>query len=227
MTPITVLVVEDQESIRRFLRASLFGAGYRVVEAGTATAALRTASESPPDLVILDLGLPDRDGFEVLRGIRSWSQAPVIVLSARDGEASKVAALDAGADDYVTKPFGVGELLARMRSALRHRSPGSGDDAIVADQLRIDVAARRVYVAGNEIHLTPLEYKLLLTLAKSPGRVLTHRVLLREVWGPDATEEVHYLRVFVASLRRKVEADATRPRLIVTEPGVGYRFADV
>ena len=227
MTPITVLVVEDQESIRRFLRASLVGAGYRVVEAGTAVAALRTASESPPDLVILDLGLPDRDGFEVLRGFRSWSQAPVIVLSARDGEASKVAALDAGADDYVTKPFGVGELLARMRSALRHRSPGSGDDAIVADQLRIDVAARRVYVGGNEIHLTPLEYKLLLTLAKSPGRVLTHRVLLREVWGPDATEEVHYLRVFVASLRRKVEADATRPRLIVTEPGVGYRFTDV
>jgi len=227
VTPITVLVVEDQESIRRFLRASLVGAGYRVVEAGTAATALRTAAESPPDLVILDLGLPDRDGFEVLRGFRSWSQAPVIVLSARDGEASKVAALDAGADDYVTKPFGVGELLARMRSALRHRSPGSGDDAIVADQLRIDVAARRVYVGGNEIHLTPLEYKLLLTLAKSPGRVLTHRVLLREVWGPDATEEVHYLRVFVASLRRKVEADATRPRLIVTEPGVGYRFADV
>jgi two-component system KDP operon response regulator KdpE len=227
MTPITVRVVEDQESIRRFLRASLVGAGYRVVEAGTAAAALRTAAESPPDLVILDLGLPDRDGFEVLRGVRSWSQAPVIVLSARDGEASKVAALDAGADDYVTKPFGVGELLARMRSALRHRSPGSGDDAIVADQLRIDVAARRVYVGGNEIHLTPLEYKLLLTLARSPGRVLTHRVLLREVWGPDATEEVHYLRVFVASLRRKVEADATRPRLIVTEPGVGYRFADV
>ena len=227
MTPITVLVVEDQESIRRFLRASLVGAGYRVVEAGTAVAALRTASESPPDLVILDLGLPDRDGFEVLRGFRSWSQAPVIVLSARDGEASKVAALDAGADDYVTKPFGVGELLARMRSALRHRSPGSGDDAIVADQLRIDVAARRVYVDGTEIHLTPLEYKLLLTLAKSPGRVLTHRVLLREVWGPDAAQEVHYLRVFVASLRRKVEADATRPRLIVTEPGVGYRFADL
>jgi two-component system, OmpR family, KDP operon response regulator KdpE len=227
MTPITVLVVEDQESIRRFLRASLVGAGYRVVEAGTAATALRTASESPPDLVILDLGLPDRDGFEVLRGFRSWSQAPLIVLSARDGEASKVAALDAGADDYVTKPFGVGELLARMRSALRHRSPGSGDDAIVADQLRIDVAARRVYVGGNEIHLTPLEYKLLLTLAKSPGRVLTHRALLREVWGPDATEEVHYLRVFVASLRRKVEADATRPRLIVTEPGVGYRFTDV
>jgi two-component system, OmpR family, KDP operon response regulator KdpE len=227
MTPITVLVVEDQESIRRFLRASLVGAGYRVLEAGTAATALRTASESPPDLVILDLGLPDRDGFEVLRGIRSWSQAPVIVLSARDGEASKVAALDAGADDYVTKPFGVGELLARMRSALRHRSPGPADDAIVADQLRIDVAARRVYVGGNEIHLTPLEYKLLLTLAKSPGRVLTHRVLLREVWGPDATQEVHYLRVFVASLRRKVEADATRPRLIVTEPGVGYRFADI
>jgi two-component system KDP operon response regulator KdpE len=227
MTPIIVLVVEDQESIRRFLRASLAGAGYRVVEAGTAATALRTAAESPPDLVILDLGLPDRDGFEVLRGFRSWSQAPVIVLSARDGEASKVAALDAGADDYVTKPFGVGELLARMRSALRHRSPGPADDAIVADQLRIDVAARRVYVGGNEIHLTPLEYKLLLTLAKSPGRVLTHRVLLREVWGPDATEEVHYLRVFVASLRRKVEADATRPRLIVTEPGVGYRFADV
>lgn len=227
MTPITVLVVEDQESIRRFLRASLVGAGYRVLEAGTAAHALRTASESPPDLVILDLGLPDRDGFEVLRGFRSWSQAPVIVLSARDGEASKVAALDAGADDYVTKPFGVGELLARMRSALRHRSPGPADEAIVADQLRIDVAARRAYVGGTEIHLTPLEYKLLLTLARSPGRVLTHRVLLKEVWGPDATQEVHYLRVFVASLRRKIEADPTRPRLIVTEPGVGYRFADI
>lgn len=227
MTPIIVLVVEDQESIRRFLRASLAGAGHRVLEAGTAATALRMAAESPPDLVILDLGLPDHDGFEVLRRFRTWSQAPVIVLSARDGEADKVAALDAGADDYVTKPFGVGELHARMRSALRHRSPGPGADAIVADRLRIDAGARRVTVDGTEIHLTPLEYKLLLTLARSPGRVLTHRVLLREVWGPDATQEVHYLRVFVASLRRKIEADPTRPRLIVTEPGVGYRFADV
>jgi two-component system, OmpR family, KDP operon response regulator KdpE len=227
MTPLTVLVVEDQESIRRFLHATLVGAGHRVLEAGTAAAALRTASESPPDLVILDLGLPDRDGFEVLRGFRSWSRAPVIVLSARDGEADKVAALDAGADDYVTKPFGVGELLARMRSALRHRSPVPEAEAIVADRLRIDVAARRVFVDGGEVHLTPLEYKLLLALAQNPGRVLTHRVLLREVWGPDATQEMHYLRVFVASLRRKLEADPARPRLIITEPGVGYRFADV
>jgi two-component system KDP operon response regulator KdpE len=150
----------------------------------------------------------------------------VIVLSARDGEADKVAALDAGADDYVTKPFGVGELLARMRTALRHRSPPADAESIVADRLRIDVAARRVSVDGSEVHLTPLEYKLLLTLARCPGRVLTHRVLLREVWGPDATQEVHYLRVFVASLRRKLEADAARPRLIITEPGVGYRFSD-
>ena len=175
---------------------------------------------------ILDLGLPDLDGQAVLQRLREWYTAPIIVLSARDQETQKVQALDNGADDYVTKPFGVGELLARMRTAMRHaQRTGTESTSITIGDIRIDLAARLVFRKDNEVHLTPLEYKLLITLVKHQGKVLTHRFLLREVWGPEDSQENHYLRVFVASLRRKLEADSARPRYILTEQGVGYRFA--
>lgn len=221
-----VLVIEDEQPIRRFLRASLQEAGYRVSEATTGAEGLKLATTQPPDLVILDLGLPDIDGQDVLLRLREWFSAPIIVLSARDQEQQKVRALDQGADDYITKPFGVGELLARLRTALRHQhSLVTETSSFVAGDLRIDLAARLVFRNGQEIHLTPLEYKLLITMAKQAGKVLTHRFLLREVWGPHDSQENHYLRVFVASLRRKVEDDPARPRHILTEQGVGYRFA--
>jgi two-component system KDP operon response regulator KdpE len=221
-----ILVIDDEQPIRRFLRAALTAEGYRVVEAGTGEEGIRLAVQQPPDLVILDLGLPGIDGQEVLRQLREWLSAPVIVLSARDQEPQKVAALDAGADDYVTKPFGVGELLARMRTALRHANRGTAESSVMEiGDLRVDLAARTVARAGQEVHLTPLEYKLLVTLLKHAGKVLTHRFLLREVWGPQDSQETHYLRVFVASLRRKLEDDSARPRYLLTEPGVGYRFA--
>ena len=184
------------------------------------------AANRPPDLVILDLGLPDLDGQEILRRLREWYTAPIIVLSARDQEAEKVQALDHGADDYVTKPFGIGELLARMRTALRHAHRlGTDATTVTIGDLRVDLAARLITVKGVEVHLTPLEYKLLATMLKHAGKVLTHRFLLREVWGPQDSRENHYLRVFVASLRRKLENDPARPRYILTEQGVGYRFA--
>src|SRR4029453_18721022 len=187
---------------------------------------LSVAASHPPDLVILDLGLPDLDGQEVLRRLREWLRAPIIVLSARDQESQKVRALDHGADDYVTKPFAVGELLARMRTALRHAQHlGNESTTLVAGDLRIDLAARRVFRRESEVHLTPLEYKLLVTLVKHAGKVLTHQFLLREVWGPQVSQETHYLRVFVASLRRKLEDDPARPRYLLTDQGVGYRFA--
>ena len=221
-----VLIIEDEAPIRRFLRASLTAEGYRVVEAETGEEGLRVAARQPPDLVILDLGLPAMDGQEVLRRLREWLGAPVVVLSARDAEREKVEALDAGADDYLTKPFGVGELLARMRTALRHAHRGPVDAAVVAvGDLRIDLAARLVRCADVPVHLTPLEYKLLVTLMKHRGKVLTHRFLLREVWGPQDSRETHYLRVFVASLRRKLGDDPTHSRYILTDQGVGYRFA--
>lgn len=221
-----VLVIEDELPIRRFLKASLANAGYRVTEAATAAEGLRMAAEQPPDLVILDLGLPDLDGQEVLARLREWLAAPIIILSARDQEQQKIAALDHGADDYVTKPFGVGELLARLRSALRHAYRLTPETtAFEFGELRIDLAARLVYRRQELVHLTPIEYKLLATLAKHSGKVLTHRFLLREVWGPHSAHENHYLRVFVATLRRKLEDDSARPRYILTEPGVGYRFA--
>lgn len=221
-----VLIIEDEQPIRRFLRASLTAEGYRVNEAGTGEEGLRLAAQQPPDLVILDLGLPGIDGQEVLRRLREWLTAPVVVLSARDQESQKVEALDAGADDYVAKPFGVGELLARMRTSLRHANrTATGSTVISTGDLRIDLAARLVFRSNREVHLTPLEYKLLVTLLKHSGKVLTHRFLLREVWGPQDSQETHYLRVFVASLRRKLEADPARPRYLLTEPGVGYRFA--
>lgn len=221
-----VLLIEDEQPIRRFLRASLRGEGYRVVEATTGEEGLQSAISQPPDLVVLDLGLPDRDGQEVLVRLREWFTGPIIVLSARDQETQKIAALDAGADDYVTKPFGVGELLARMRNALRHSHQSSAPSpSLEVGDLHVDLAARAVTLQGEPIHLTPLEYKLLTLLMRNAGKVLTHRQLLKEVWGPGETCETHYLRVFVATLRRKIEHDPARPRYILTEQGIGYRFA--
>jgi two-component system KDP operon response regulator KdpE len=223
-----VLVIEDEQPIRRFLRASLSGQGYRLVEAETGAQGMRLATEEPPDVVILDLGLPDLDGQEVLRRLREWLTAPIIILSARDQEAQKVAALDHGADDYLTKPFSTGELLARIRVALRHASRMAADaqaSVFTCGDLRIDLAARRVIVRDEEVHLTPHEYRLLTTLAHHAGRVLTHRFLLKEVWGPHHVQQTHYLRVFMASLRRKLEADPAQPRYLLTEQGVGYRLS--
>lgn len=225
-----VLLVEDEPPIRRFLRAALVGEGFSLVEADSAAAALKAAPREPPDLVVLDLGLPDLDGLEVIRRLREWSVAPIIVLSARGQERDKVSALDAGADDYLTKPFGVGELLARMRAALR-RSARSADplhpeaSGFQVGELRVDLADRSVKLAGAAVRLTNLEYRLLAALARHPGKVLTHRHLLKEVWGPNAVQETHYLRVYMASLRRKIEADAAQPRYLLTEQGVGYRLA--
>jgi two-component system KDP operon response regulator KdpE len=224
-----ILVIEDEAPIRRFLRASLGSEGYRLVEAETGEQGLRLAAQQPPDLVILDLGLPDVDGQDVLRRLREWLAAPVVVLSARGQEQQKVLALDGGADDYLTKPFGVGELLARMRVALRHAArSGAGPDesTFSVEDLRVDQAARRVFIGQSEVHLTPIEYRLLTTLVRHAGKVLTHRILLKEVWGPHHVQDVHYLRVFMAGLRRKLEADPARPRYLLTEQGVGYRLAD-
>ncbi len=221
-----VLVIEDEMPIRRFLRASLAEEGYRVEEATSGEEGIKKAASHPPDFVILDLGLPGLDGQDVLRRLREWLTAPIIILSARDQEKQKVEALDAGADDYLTKPFGLGELLARMRTALRHARPQPPEGtALQVGELRIDLAARTVTLAGEPVHPTPLEYKLLVLLMRNAGKVLTHRQLLRDVWGPHDVHENHYLRVFVATLRRKVEPDPTRPRYILTEQGVGYRFA--
>lgn len=221
-----VLVIEDEQPIRRFLRASLTNEGYRVSEATSGEEGLRMASSHPPDLVVLDLGLPDLDGQVVLQRLREWFTAPVIILSARDQESQKIQALDQGADDYVSKPFGMGELLARMRTAMRHAyRVGADATTITIGDLRVDLVARIVYRRDQEIHLTPLEYKLLVTMLQYAGKVLTHRFLLREVWGPQNSQENHYLRVFVASLRRKIEDDPARPRYILTEQGVGYRLS--
>jgi two-component system, OmpR family, KDP operon response regulator KdpE len=224
-----VLLVEDELPIRKFLGASLASAGYRLNEATTGQEALKLAAQSPPDLVILDLGLPDMDGQELLAQLREWLAAPIIVLSARDQEQQKITALDHGADDYLTKPFSTGELLARIRAALRHAARTTGGTAgpttyEVAD-LKIDFESRRVFVRGSEVHLTPIEFKLAATLAQSAGKVLTHRQLLNEVWGPHQVQETHYLRVFMANLRRKLEVDPAQPRYLLTEQGVGYRFA--
>jgi len=223
-----ILIVEDEEAIRRFLRASLAHHGYMLIEAETAQTGLMHAASSQPDLMILDLGLPDADGMDVIRQVRVWSQLPIIVLSARGREAEKVSALDAGADDYLTKPFSVTELLARMRVALRHASQvaGEGGEPIFTlDELKIDFARRQVFVGEREVHLTPIEFRLLATLVKHAGKVVTHRHLLKEVWGPDSVFETHYLRVYMAQLRRKVEAQPARPRWLLTEPGIGYRLA--
>jgi two-component system KDP operon response regulator KdpE len=221
-----VLVIEDEPQIRRFLRATLSHHGYSLIEAATAEDGLSLAATRQPNLIILDLGLPDLDGLVVTQRLREWSHVPIIVLSARGQESDKIAALDAGADDYLTKPFGVGELLARMRAALRHAASAteSGESVINVGDLRIDLARRQVFVADQEVHLTPIEYRLLTTLARHAGKVLTHRQLLREVWGAAYQQENHYLRVYMGQLRHKLEADPARPRYLVTEPGVGYRL---
>jgi len=222
-----VLVVEDEPQVVRFLRASLNAHGYRLVEAATGQQGLVEAATRLPDLVLLDLGLPDLDGVEVARRLRDWSAVPVIVLSARGQEDDKIRALDAGADDYLTKPFGVGELLARMRVALRHATrvaSGAGESVVEAGELRVDLAARRVFVRGGEVRLTRTEFNLLATLAKHAGKVVTHRQLLREVWGPGSSGQSHYLRVYMGQLRHKLEEDAARPRYLLTETGVGYRL---
>jgi two-component system KDP operon response regulator KdpE len=223
-----LLLIEDEAPIRRFLRTSLAGENYRLAEAETGAQGLRLATQQPPDLVILDLGLPDMDGQDVLRQLREWLHAPILILSARDQEKQKVAALDNGADDYLTKPFSTAELLARIRVALRHAASSHGQEesaTFVSGALRVELAERRVFVRDAEIHLTPLEYKLLTTLIRHAGKVLTHRFLLNEVWGPLHARETHYLRVFMASLRRKIEADPSQPTFLLTEQGVGYRFA--
>jgi two-component system KDP operon response regulator KdpE len=222
-----LLLVEDEMPILRFLRASLDEHGYRLIEAQTGGKALKLAAQQPPDLVILDLGLPDIDGQNVLIRLREWLHAPIIVLSARDQEEQKVQALDNGADDYLTKPFSTEELLARLRVALRHAArPNANHESSVftCGDLRVDFGSRRVFVREGEVHLTPIEYKLLTVLVQNAGRVLTHRFLLKEVWGPGDVQETHYLRVFMANLRRKIEGDPAQPRYLLTEQGVGYRF---
>lgn len=224
-----VVLVEDDPQIRRFLRMTLPNHGFRVVEAGTAADGLREAEARQPDLLILDLGLPDFDGLEVIRRLREWSEMPILVLSARGQERDKIAALDAGADDYVTKPFGVGELLARIRVVLRRslrmgqREQDPGEPFVLGD-LQVDLVHRRVTLAGQEIHVTPIEYRLLVTLIKYAGKVVTQRQLLTQVWGPAYAEQAQYLRVYMGQLRRKLEADPTRPRYLLTEQGVGYRL---
>lgn len=220
-----VLVIDDEPPIRKFLRASLENAGFRVAEAGTAAEGLRLAAAAPPELVLLDLGLPDLDGQQVLVRLREWFSGPVLVLSARDQESAKILALDQGADDYVTKPFGTGELLARIRNALRHLHRTTPEAQVVSlGDLKIDLTARIVWRQGSEVHLTPLEYKLFATMVRHAGKVLTHRFLLREVWGPADSQEHHYLRIFIANLRRKLEDNPAQPRHFRTEQGVGYRL---
>jgi two-component system KDP operon response regulator KdpE len=221
-----ILVVEDDPQIRRFLRATLDAEGYRYQEALTAEDGLTQAAAHLPDLMLLDLGLPDRDGLDVIRGVRAWSSMPILVVSARGQESDKIAALDLGADDYVAKPFTVGELLARIRAALR-RSAGAGVAAAAVARfghVEMDLENRVVRVDGEEVHLTPNEYKLLQVMIKHPGKVLTQRQLLNEVWGPNSTEQAQYLRVYIAQLRRKLEKDPARPKHLQTEPGVGYRL---
>jgi two-component system, OmpR family, KDP operon response regulator KdpE len=222
-----VVLIEDEPQIRRFLRITVASAGYRLYEAGTGADGLLEAATRQPDLVILDLGLPDMDGLEVIRRLREWTAVPILVLSARGQEQDKIAALDAGADDYVSKPFGAGELLARMRVALRHLAQAGrehGEVSFDVGDLHVDLLRRQVQVGGQEVHLTPIEYKLLTAMIRHAGKVLTHRHLLKEVWGPHSVEQAHYVRVYMAQLRRKIEANPAQPRYLLSEPGVGYRL---
>jgi two-component system, OmpR family, KDP operon response regulator KdpE len=225
--PTTILVVDDEPAIRRLLRTSLDGQGFSVVEAGSGAEALQQIKREKPDLLILDLGLPDVSGIEVIRSVRVGSSLPIIVLSVRDDERGKVEALDLGADDYVTKPFGTEELVARIRTALRHRFQAQGAAPLfVLGELAIDLVRRIVRRAGSEVHLSPKEYDLLAELVANAGKVLTHRHILMKVWGPAHTEDAQYLRVFIRNLRHKLEPDPARPRYILTEPGVGYRLRE-
>jgi len=222
---INILIVEDEQAIVRFVRAALEADGLRVHEAQTLQRGLLEAATRKPDAIILDLGLPDGDGLDFIRDLRQWSQTPIIVLSARVEEQDKIAALDAGADDYLSKPFGIGELQARLRVALRrHGNASQSDPLITFSDVRVDLAARRIQRGEEEIHLTPIEFRLLAVLIGHHGKVLTQRQLLREVWGPNAVEHSHYLRIYMGHLRQKLENDPARPRHFITETGIGYRF---
>lgn len=225
-----ILIIEDERPIRNFLRSALQTQSYRVLEAEKGREGLSLAASYVPDVVLLDLGLPDMDGIEVIKELRAWFEAPILILSARGQERDKIAALDAGADDYLTKPFGVGELLARIRVALRNRvrkeMEKAGETVFSVGGLKVDLEARRVFVEGEEVHLTPIEFKLLAVLVKNAGKVVTHMHLLREVWGPASADQLHYVRIYMAGLRKKLEKDPARPRYLLTEVGVGYRLAD-
>jgi two-component system KDP operon response regulator KdpE len=222
-----VLVVEDEPQMLKFVRIALESHGYRVVEASTAAEGIRQATAYTPDAVVLDLGLPDTDGLEVTRRLREWSAVPIVVISARGQEESKVQALDGGADDYLTKPFGAAELMARLRVALRHAAQSRETPSTIVrigDDVEMDLVKRIVRVRGEEVHLTPIEYKLLVALAKHAGMVITHRQLLEQVWGPGHAHQMQYLRVYMTQLRHKLEANPARPKFLVTEPGIGYRL---
>jgi len=220
-----ILVIEDETPMRRFLSASLSSNGYQVLEAASGADGIAQAATRSPDLILLDLGLPDQDGLVVTQRLREWTRTPLIVISARGREEDKIRALDAGADDYLTKPFGVGELLARIRVALRNAARGElGSSELAVGELKVDLVRRQVLLRGQEVHLTPIEYKLLATLIKHAGRVITHRQLLKEVWGPGSSEQTQYLRVYMGQLRHKLEQNPSRPQLLLTEPGVGYRL---
>ena len=221
-----VLIVDDEPQIQRLLRVTLEANGYRVFDAATGSDGIAQAAQRRPDVVLLDLGLPDLEGMEVLKRLREWSRVPVIILSVRDREDDKVAALDAGADDYVTKPFNSAELLARLRAVLRHVQPQGADAIFRSGELEVDLSARVVRKHGQEIKLTPIEYSLLRLFVTHAGKVLTHRQLLTEVWGPKAVEQTHYLRVHIAHLREKLEANPAQPEHFITEPGVGYRMIE-
>jgi two-component system KDP operon response regulator KdpE len=227
MTGLQAFIVDDEVQIRRFLRISLEANGYQVYEAENGKTALAEIPLRHPDLVLLDLGLPDMDGITVLKRLREWTQTPVIVLSVRSSDKDKIAALDAGADDYLTKPFSIGELLARLRVAQRHAHPEAESVVFQSGSLQVDLSQRIVTVDGHEVKLTPTEYAMLQVLIRHVGKVVTHKQLLREVWGTEYSEETHYLRVYVGQLRHKIEADPTHPRLILTEPGIGYRLVMV
>ena len=225
MSPINILIVEDEKEIRRFVRTALEGEGMKVFESETLQRGLIEAGTRKPDLVILDLGLPDGDGLEYIRDIRHWSSIPIIVLSARTREEDKIAALDAGADDFLTKPFGVGELLARVRVALRRHAGSQQESPLFSfSDVSVDLINRRVQRGGEDLHLTPIEFRLLAELLANSGKVITQRQLLSHVWGPNYVEHSHYLRIYMGHLRQKLEQDATRPRHLLTETGVGYRF---
>jgi two-component system KDP operon response regulator KdpE len=219
-----VLIVDDEPAIRRFLRVTLTAQAYNILEAASGQEALSKATADKPDIIVLDIGLPDINGIEVTRLLRQWTQIPIIILSVRGAESDKIAALDAGADDYLTKPFGVGELLARLRAALRRAAQTTSEPVFTSGNLKVDLARRLITVSGHEVQLTPTEYELLRVLVTHAGKVLTHHFLLREVWGAEYGEEFHMLHVNISNLRRKIEPDSTRPQFIITEPGVGYRI---